>query len=112
MIRILSNVWYPVDKIKDVYKQFLEVEKVFPMPSLIKPATPWETWATKSGVKGSGIFVVEDDDFEVAIDYFVRRLNLYANAIEGYRYELAAPYDNEKGKSILGKDPSELLLKK
>ena len=82
MIKILTNVWYPVEKSEDVGKKYLEIEKVFPFPPVIKPVTPWETWATKYGLKGSGIFEVEDDNFEEGINYFARRLTMYANDIE------------------------------
>ena len=65
MTKIFINVWYPVDKSNDVGKQYLEVEKVFPFPPIIKPVTPWETWATKYGLKGAGIFEVSEEDFEI-----------------------------------------------
>lgn len=110
MIRILINVWYPVEKSDAVGKKFLEVEKVFPFPPGIKPAIPWETWATKSGLKGSGIFEAKEEHFEKAIDYFVRRLTMYAEAIEGYRFEIAASVTSEKGRNLIGKNLSEFLL--
>lgn len=47
----------------------------FPFPSTIKPAVFWETWATKSGLKGSGIFEVETEDFEESINYFYKAFN-------------------------------------
>jgi hypothetical protein len=110
MIRILINVWYPVEKSDDVGKKYLEVQQVFPFPPVIKPATPWETWATKTGLKGSGIFEVEESDFEEGINYFVRRLTMYAEAINGYRFEIAASVSNEKGRKLIGKDLSEFLI--
>ncbi|MHA1931945.1 MAG: hypothetical protein ACW96X_05355 [Promethearchaeota archaeon] len=110
MIRILINVWYPVEKSDSVGKKYLEIEQVFPFPPVIKPAIAWETWATKSGLKGSGIFEVKPEDFEVGINYFVRRLTMYAEAIEGYRFEIAASVTSEKGRELIGKDLSELLL--
>ena len=81
MIRILINVWYPVDKSDDVGKKFLEVEKVFPFPPVIKPAIAWETWATKSGLKGSGIFEVKTKDFEEGINYFARRSSSMTSSV-------------------------------
>ncbi|MFX1343813.1 MAG: hypothetical protein ACFFBC_07340 [Promethearchaeota archaeon] len=110
MIRILINVWYPVEKSDAVGKKFLEVEKVFPFPPVIKPAIAWETWATKSGLKGSGIFEANEEHFEKAIDYFIRRLTMYAEAIKGYRFEIAASVTSEKGRNLIGKDLSEFLL--
>ncbi len=109
MIRILINVWYPVDKGDDVSKKFLEVEKVSPFPPVIKPAIAWETWATKSGLKGSGIFEVKTKDFEEGINYFARRLTMYAEAIDGYRFEIAASVSSKKGRELIGKDISEFL---
>ncbi len=110
MIRILINVWYPVEKSDAVGKKYLEVEQVFPFPPVIKPAIAWETWATKSGLKGSGIFEAKPEDFEEAINYFVRRLTMYAEAIEGYRFEIAASVTSEKGRELIGKDLSELSI--
>lgn len=110
MIRILINVWYPVEKSDEVGKKYLEVEGVFPFPTIIKPAVAWETWATKSGLKGAGIFEVEEEDFEEGINYFIRRLTMYADAINGYRFEIAASVTSEKGRTLIGKDLSELLL--
>ena len=41
MIKILINVWFPVEKGEEVYKKYLEIERVFPMdPSKIKPVIP------------------------------------------------------------------------
>ena len=110
MIRILINVWYPVDKSDDVGKKFLEVEKVFPFPPVIKPAIAWETWATKSGLKGSGIFEVKTKDFEEGINYFFKRLTMYAESIDGYRFEIAASVSSKKGRELIGKDLSEFLI--
>ena len=110
MIRILINVWYPVEKSDDVGRKFLEVEKVFPFPPVIKPAVAWETWATKSGLKGSGIFEVKTKDFEEGINYFTRRLTMFAEAIEGYRFEIAASVSSKKGRELIGKDLSEFLI--
>ncbi len=110
MIRILINVWYPVEKSDDVGRKYLEVEKVFPFPPVIKPAIAWETWATKSGLKGSGIFEVKTKDFEEGIHYFSKRLTMYAEAIDGYRFEIAASVSSKKGRELIGKDLSELLI--
>ncbi|MHA2398074.1 MAG: hypothetical protein ACXADU_04200 [Promethearchaeota archaeon] len=110
MTRILINVWYPVEKSDDVGKRYLEVEKVFPFPAIIKPMMPWETWAVKSGLKGSGIFETPEDKFEEAINYFVRRLTMYANAIEGYTFEIAASVTSEKGRNLIGKSLSDCLI--
>jgi len=110
MIRILINVWYPVEKSDSVGKKYLEIEQVFPFPPVIKPAIAWETWATKSGLKGSGIFEAKPEDFEEAIKYFVRRLTMYAEAIEGYRFEIAASVTSKKGRDLIGKDLSEFLI--
>ncbi len=110
MIKILTNVWYPVEKSEDVGKKYLEIEKVFPFPPVIKPVTPWETWATKYGLKGSGIFEVEDDNFEEGINYFARRLTMYANDIEGYKFEIAASVTSKKARTLIGKEISEFLL--
>ena len=110
MIRILINVWYPVEKSDDVGKKYLEVEQIFPFPPVIKPALPWETWTTKSGLKGSGIFEVEVKDFEEGINYFTKRLTIYAEAIDGYRFEIAASVSSKKGKELIGKDLSEFLI--
>ena len=110
MIRILINIWYPVEKSDDVGKKYLEVEKVFPFPPVIKPAMPWETWATKSGLKGSGIFEVETKDFEEGINYFTRRLTMYAEAIKGYKFEIAASVTSEKARALIGKDLSDFLI--
>ncbi|MBY8991133.1 MAG: hypothetical protein KGD58_10305 [Candidatus Lokiarchaeota archaeon] len=110
MIRVLINVWYPVEKNDDVGKKYLEVEKVFPFPPVIKPAVAWETWATNSGLKGSGIFETKPEHFEETINYFVRRLTMYADAIEGYRFEIAAAVTSERGRKLIGKDLSEFLL--
>ena len=110
MIRILINVWYPVEKSDAVGKRYLEVEQIFPFPPVIKPAIAWETWATKSGLKGSGIFEAKSEDFEEAINYFVRRLTMYAEAIEGYRFEIAASVTSEKGRKLIGKELSEFLI--
>lgn len=110
MIRILINVWYPLEKSDDVGKKYLEVEKVYPFPAIIKPAAPWETWATKSGLKGSGIFETPTEKFEESINYFVRRLTMYAQAIEGYRFEIAASVTSKKARELIGKDLSENLI--
>lgn len=110
MIRILINVWYPVEKSADVGKRYLEVEKAFPFPAIIKPAVPWETWAVKSGLKGSGIFETPKEKFEEAINYFVRRLTMYADAIQEYTFEIGASVSSEKGKSLIGKPLSECLI--
>ena len=110
MIRILINVWFPVEKNDEVGKKYLEVEKVFPFPPVIKPVVAWETWATKTGLKGSGIFEVKTEDFEEGINYFIRRLTMYAEAIKGYRFEIAASVTSEKGRKLIGKELSELLL--
>jgi len=110
-MKILINVWYPPEKAKEVYNKFIEIERTFPMdPSMIKPSIPWETWGTKSGLKGAGIFEVEDEKFELAIDYFVRRLGKYAEAIKGYTFEIAGSITNEKGKELIGKELTELLI--
>ncbi|MFX0030562.1 MAG: hypothetical protein ACFE8B_15225 [Candidatus Hermodarchaeota archaeon] len=110
MIRILINVWYPVEKNDEVGKKFLEVEQIYPFPPIIKPAVAWETWATESGLKGSGIFKVKTEHFEEAINYFIRRLTMYAEAIKGYRFEIAASVTSKKGRNLIGKELSELLL--
>ena len=110
MIRILINVWYPVEKSDSVGKKYLEVEQVFPFPPVIKPAIAWETWGTKSGLKGSGIFEVKTENFEEGINYFVKRLTMYADAIKGYKFEIAASVTSKKGRELIGKDLSELLL--
>ena len=110
MIRVLINVWYPLGKSDDVGKKYIEVEKVFPFPPVIKPAVAWETWATKSGLKGSGIFETQPEHFEETINYFVRRLTMYVEAIEGYRFEIAAAVTSEKGRTLIGKDLTEFLL--
>lgn len=110
MIKILINVWYPVEKSDDVGKRYLEVEQLFPFPPVIKPAVPWETWATKSGLKGSGIFETKQEHFEETINYFIRRLTMYAEAIEEYRFEIAASITSEKGRKLIGKDLSEFLI--
>ncbi|MFX1425147.1 MAG: hypothetical protein ACFFBE_01745 [Promethearchaeota archaeon] len=110
MIRILINVWYPVEKNDEVGKRFLEVEQIYPFPPIIKPAVAWETWATESGLKGSGIFEVKTEHFEEAINYFIRRLTMYAEAIKGYRFEIAASVTSKKGRNLIGKELSELLL--
>ena len=110
MIRILINVWYPVEISEDVGKKYLEVEQTFPFPPVIKPAIAWETWATKSGLKGSGIFEVKTENFEEGINYFVRRLTMYAEAIEGYKFEIAASVSSKKGREMVGKDLSEFLI--
>ncbi|MHA1729870.1 MAG: hypothetical protein ACTSWY_14235 [Promethearchaeota archaeon] len=108
-MKIFINVWYPQEKAKDVFKKFLEIEKIFPMDKAIKPFNKWETWATKRGLKGAGIFEIKEENFETGINYFFRRLNMYKNAIEGYTFEIAASYDSEKGKTLIGKDLSEFL---
>ena len=110
MIRIFINVWYPVDKSEDVGKKYLEVEKVFPFPPVIKPVSNWDTWATKYGLKGSGIFEVEPENFEKGIDYFVRRLTMYAEAINGYKFEIAASVTSEKARKLIGKEVTEFLI--
>ena len=110
MVRILINVWYPVEKSDAVGKRYLEVEQVFPFPPFIKPAVAWETWATKSGLKGAGIFETIPEHFEETINYFVRRLTMYAEAIEGYKFEIAASVTSEKGRKLIGKDLSDFLL--
>jgi len=110
MTKIFINVWYPVDKSNDVGKQYLEVEKVFPFPPIIKPVTPWETWATKYGLKGAGIFEVSEEDFEKGINYFVRRLTMYSEAIDGYKFEIAASVTSEKARTLIGKEINEFLI--
>lgn len=110
MIRILINVWYPVEKSEFVGKKYLEVEQTFPFPPIIKPAITWETWATRSGLKGSGIFEVKPENFEEGIKYFVKRLTMYAEAIEGYKFEIAASVSSKKGRELIGKDLSEFLI--
>ena len=110
MINILINVWSPVEKGEEVYKKYLEVERVFPMDqSKIKPVIPWGTWAVKSGNKGAGIFETPDDEFENTIKYFVTRLTMYADAIEGYRFEIAGDNTSEKARMLIGKDLSQYL---
>ncbi|MFW9822554.1 MAG: hypothetical protein ACFFE4_06450 [Candidatus Thorarchaeota archaeon] len=109
MIKIFINVWYPVEKSEDVGKKFLEVEKIFPFPPIIKPVTPWETWATKYGLKGAGIFEVEESNFDDGIRYFAKRLNMYADAIKGYKFEIAASVTSEKARTLIGKEISEFL---
>jgi len=110
MIRIFINVWYPVDKSDDVGKKYMEVEKVFPFPPIIKPVTTWDTWATKYGLKGSGIFEVETENFEQGINYFIRRLTMYAEAIEGYKFEIAASVTSKKARNLIDKELSEFLI--
>ena len=109
MTRILINVWYPVDKAEEVYKHFLEAEKLFPRdPDLLKIIYPWVTYACDKKFKGAGIFEAKDEDFEQAIEYFVQRLEFYKNGVDGYIYEIAAPADNEKGKLLLEMNVKEI----
>jgi hypothetical protein len=110
MIKIFINVWYPVEKSDEVGKKFLEVEKNFPFPPIIKPITPWETWATKYGLKGAGIFEVEEDNFEEGISYFARRLTMYADAIDGYKFEIAGSVSSKKARTLIGKEISEFII--
>ena len=110
MIRILINVWYPVEKSDEVGKKYLEVEQVYPFPSFIKPVSAWETWATKYGLKGSGIFETPKENFEGTINNFVRRLTMYAEAIEGYKFEIAATGTSKKARNLIGKAISEFLI--
>jgi len=110
MIKIFINVWYPVEKSDEVGKKFMEVEKVFPFPPIIKPVTPWETWATKYGLKGAGIFEVEEGNFEEGISYFARRLTLYAEAIDRYKFEIAASVTSKKARTLIGKEISEFII--
>ena len=35
---------------------------------------------------------------------------MYAEAIEGYRFEIAASVTSEKGRDLIGKDLSELII--
>ncbi|MHA2035657.1 MAG: hypothetical protein ACW98X_04445 [Promethearchaeota archaeon] len=109
MIKIFINVWYPVEKSDDVGKKYLEVEKVFPFPPIIKPLTPWETWATNYGLKGAGIFQVEEADFEDGIKYFAKRLTMYATDIEGYKFEIAASVTSKKARILIGKEITDFL---
>jgi hypothetical protein len=110
MIRVLINVWYPVEKSEDVGKKYLEVERVYPFPSFIKPASTWETWATEYGLKGSGIFETSTENFDGTINYFIRRLTRYAKAIEGYKFEIAASVTSNKARDLIGKELSEFLI--
>lgn len=111
MVKILINVWYPVEKSGEVAKKFIEVEKVYPINSpFIKPVTSWESWATKTGIKGTGIFKVIKGKFNEAINFFVRRLSSYAQDIEGYTFEIAASLTSKGGKSLIGSDLSEFLI--
>jgi hypothetical protein len=110
MIKILINVWYPVEKSEDVGKKYLEVEKVYPFPPFIKPVSTWETWATKYGLKGSGIFETASENFEGTINYFVRRLTMYAQAIEGYKFEIAASVTSKKARELIGKEISDFII--
>ncbi|MFW9895421.1 MAG: hypothetical protein ACFFD7_06425 [Candidatus Thorarchaeota archaeon] len=110
MIKIFINVWYPLEKSEEVGKKFMEVEKVFPFPPIIKPITTWETWATKYGLKGAGIFEVNDNDFDDGIRYFAKRLTMYADAIKGYKFEIAGSITSEKARTLIGKDISEFLI--
>jgi hypothetical protein len=110
MTKIFINVWYPVNKSEDVGKKYLEVEDVFPFPPIIKPVTPWETWATKYGLKGAGIFEVDENDFEKGVDYFARRLTMYADAIDGYKFEIAGSVSSTKARLLIGKEISEFLI--
>ena len=110
MIKILINIWFPPEKGGEVSKKLMEVEEVFPFPPFIKPVSPWETWATKKGLKGSGIFETTREKFEETINYFVRRLNMYAQAIDGYIFEIAASVKSKKARTLIGKDLSEFLI--
>ncbi len=111
MIKILINVWYPIEKSNEVAKKFIEVEKVFPINSpLIKPLTLWESWATKTGIKGTSIFKGIKGKFKETISFFVRRLSMYAQDIEGYTFEIAASFTSKEGKTLIGKDLSEFLI--
>lgn len=110
MTKIFINVWYPVEKSDEVGKKYMEVEKVFPFPPIIKPVTPWETWATEYGLKGAGIFEASEENFEKGINYFARRLTMYAEAIEGYKFEIAASVTSEKARTLIGKNISEFIL--
>ena len=110
MIKIFINVWYPVEKSDEVGKKYMEVEKVFPFPPIIKPVTPWETWATKYGLKGTGIFEVEEDNFEEGISYFVKRLTMYAEAIDGYKFEIAGSVTSKKARTLIGKEITEFII--
>ena len=111
MVKILINVWYPIEKNNEVMKKFIEVEKVYPINSpLIKPLTTWESWATKTGKKGTGMFKVIKGKFKDTINFFVRRLSMYAQDIEGYTFEIAASLTSKEGKTLIGKDLSEFLI--
>ncbi len=111
MVNILINVWYPIEKSNEVAKKFIEVEKIYPINSpFIKPLTPWESWATKTGIKGTGIFKVVKGKFKEAINFFVRRLSSYAQDIEGYTFEIAASLTSREGKTLIGKELSEFLI--
>jgi hypothetical protein len=111
MVKILINVWYPNEKSNEVVKKFIEVEKVYPINTpLIKPLTTWELWATKTGIKGTGIFKVIKGKFKETINFFVRRLSIYAQDIEGYTFEISASLTSKEGKTLIGKDLSEFLI--
>lgn len=110
MINILINVWFPVEKGTEVYKKMLEIDKIIPFPPEIKPTIPWSTWAVKYGNKGAGRFETSEEFFDKAIDYFVRRLTMYEKSIDGYKFEIAAAVESEKGRTLIGKDVSDFLL--
>ena len=48
--------------------------------------------------------------FETGINYFVRRLTMYSEAINGYKFEIAASVTSEKAKTLIGKDITEFLI--
>ena len=104
-IKDFNYVWYPTEKSNEVAKKFFEVEKFYPIDSpLIKPLTPWQSWATKTGIKGTGIFKVITGKFKETINFFVRRLSMYAQDIEGYTFEiLPLMSEAEAMKIALGK---------
>jgi len=84
---IITFVWYPPSKIKQVVERYLEAVKKMPVPSIIKRLVLAASASTKEGIEVVNVDEVKKEDMWEGTNYNSRFM-LEFQDIEGVRYHI------------------------
>jgi len=105
---LFTTTWFPPEHAEKAGKTYLEVMKKYPRDrSISKVLLDSSVSATKNGYKVVSASEVKEGKLVEAIDLANKRLIMFAEEIEGYKYKIEVLSTITEALGVLGLKPPE-----
>ena len=106
LVYLVTEQWWPPGKSEEVGKVFIEAYQQFPDDkSISKPIVQSAVWPAEQLMHSISVYSIQSGKVKEAMDIAYNRLLMFANAIEGWRYEINIAYDAVDAMSLIGLKP-------